>query len=61
MIDIITTGTWLSATLEDIGLIANETILDYVEDGDRIINIQLIKLDSGLSQFWIYVEKGDAK
>lgn len=58
-INIIRSETWLEDNFEDISLVLAETIKEFVGEKNRIINIEAIKADSGLSRFWIYTENKD--
>lgn len=55
-INIIKSESWLDINFDDLNLVLEEAVNDFVED-ERIINIQLVKESSGLSRFWIYTEK----
>lgn len=55
-VNIIRSQTWMVDNLQMIEAILQETISEFVEPGDRIINIE-VKERSGLSRFWIYVEE----
>jgi len=55
-INIIRSETWLSDDFESISTILQEAIHDFVDEDDRIINIQMVKDSSGLSRFWIYLQ-----
>jgi hypothetical protein len=57
-INIIRTETWLNDDFDSIHAILEQAIKDFIEEDDRIINIQMVKDSSGLSRFWIYVESG---
>jgi hypothetical protein len=59
MINLIRSETWLSDNFEDISSILEETINEFVDIRDRIINIESKKSDNGMSRFWIYVESPD--
>ena len=54
VINLIRSETWLSDNYEYINLILNETIKEFVDDNDDIINIQVKTDSSGLSRFWVY-------
>jgi len=57
-INIARSQTWMSDDISCIGDILEETINDFVEEGDRIINIET-KEFNGLKRFWIYIEKNN--
>jgi hypothetical protein len=52
-VNIIRSESWLDDNFENICSILDETIKDFVDDDERIINIE----SSGLSRFWIYTTK----
>ncbi len=54
-VHLIKSETWLNANFEEIHSVLEDTVKDFVEN-ERIINIQVVKDDSGLSRFWIYLE-----
>jgi len=56
-VHIIFSETWLKATCEEVEQILEETIKEFMQVGERIINIEKIKREDGLSRFWIYVEE----
>jgi len=54
-VNIIRSETWLIDDFKNnISQILNETITDFVEDNEKIINIEMITQKNGLSRFWIY-------
>jgi hypothetical protein len=55
-INIIRSETWLTDDFKMVSDTLKETIDDFVDDDEKIINIQLVKSDDGLSRFWIYIE-----
>lgn len=57
-VTIIKSETWMRAGSREQGEILNETIRDYVENGERIISIQLITV-GGLNRFWLYTQKSE--
>jgi len=56
---IIFSDTWLEMTKPQIQECLQETIDDFVDEDDEIINIQLVKDSDGTSRFWIYVKYFD--
>ena len=55
-INICKSETWLRADITDQNNILQETINDFIEPNERIINIQMVTDSSGCSRFWIYLE-----
>lgn len=53
---IVASETWLRMSVEQEFDLLNETINEYLKEGERIINIQKIKLDCGSWRFYIYIE-----
>ena len=53
-VNIIKSETWLKMDLSAQNECLNECISDFVEDNERIINIQLVEGSNGLSYFLIY-------
>jgi hypothetical protein len=56
-VDIVLSETWLSANFRQIHMILQNAISDFIDENDRIINIESKIYDSGLSRFWIYVQR----
>ena len=56
-VNLIRSSTWLNDNFEDIHRTLDETIKDFVEADDRIINIESKTDTNGLSRFWIYTTK----
>ncbi len=56
VVNIVRSETWLDDNFKDISLILEQTIKEFVSEKERIINVQVVKSDSGLSRFWIYTE-----
>lgn len=54
-IEIIRSETWMNDDLDSIHNVLEETIKDFVDEKDRIINIQVVDRN-GQSRFWIYIE-----
>ena len=48
--------TWLKMSTDDIRDLLNETINEFVDPNDKIVNIERHTEDNGLSRFWIYVD-----
>jgi hypothetical protein len=55
--ELVRSETWLRDDFENISSILEETIKEYVSDDEVIVNIESKTNDSGLSRFWIYIEK----
>ena len=55
-VNIIFSESWLRMDIGSINELLTETINEFVEETDRIINIEKHTDDSGSSRFWIYVE-----
>jgi len=55
-VGIIRSESWLDDNFEDISQILEETITEFVEDNEEIINIQVKKENNGTSRFWIYTK-----
>ena len=55
-INISRSETWIDDNFEAISSILEDTIKDFIEEDDRIINIE-VKERNGLKRFWIYSEK----
>lgn len=55
-VTIIKSESWIKAGLKEQDQTLNEAIKTYVEDDERIINIQMVDED-GLKRFWIYTQK----
>lgn len=57
-INLCRSGSWVteSVTIEDLNEILNETIRDFVDEDERIINIEC-KEENGQGRFWIYSTK----
>jgi len=60
-IDLIRSETWSNNDIATIGIILQETINDFVDEGDTIINIEAKEDRTGLSRFWIYTIKAPKK
>lgn len=56
-VNIIRSETWLNDDIDEISSILEETVKDFIEPNEQIINIESKKNDSGLSRFWIYTMK----
>ena len=56
-INIIRSETWLGDGFKNISDILEETINEFVDKDERIINIEMIKREDSLKRFWIYTEK----
>jgi len=56
-VNIIRSETWLDDNFENISLILDEVIKEFVNNDERIINIEMKTDHSGLSRFWIYTTK----
>lgn len=54
-VHLIRSETWLTDDFEAIAEILQGAIKDFVKE-ERIINIQVVKQNNGLSRFWIYIE-----
>ena len=59
-VSIIFSESWLRMDVGSINELLTETINEFIEETDRIINIEKHTDDSGLSRFWIYVESAVA-
>lgn len=46
--------TWMENNFNKIDFILKETIKEFIDEDEQIINIQMIKDETGLSRFWIY-------
>jgi hypothetical protein len=55
-ITIIRSGSWSNLDLKEIEEELNQTIKDFVDDNEKIINVQLVE-ESGNKRFWIYTQK----
>lgn len=55
-VNITKSETWLEADYYTVSKILDETIEEYMDDNDRIINIQVVTESTGTSRFWIYSE-----
>ena len=55
-VTIIKSESWMKTGLKEQDDALNEAIQTYVEDDERIINIQLVD-EGGLKRFWIYTQK----
>ncbi len=51
---IVRSETWLRDNFEQISQILEETISEFIDEKDEIINIEKHTEDNGLSRFWIY-------
>ncbi len=56
-IEIIRSSTWINDNYDNICDVLDETIEDCVNKNDKIINIETKTSESGLTRFWIYIEK----
>ena len=56
---IIFSDTWLTMTTAQIQDCLQQTLDDFVNGEDEVINIQMVTNDSGSSRFWIYVRYMD--
>ena len=54
---LIRSQTWLKDDFDDIHNVLDETIEDFVSNEDEVINVQVVKEETGLSRFWIYIKK----
>jgi len=54
---VIRSKTWLSEDIDNLNIILQETINNFVDKDDTIINIEMKTDYSGLSRFWIYIKK----
>lgn len=54
-VNLVRSSTWSGDNFEDIHKTLDETILDFVKEGDRIINIEM-KERNGVYRFWIYIQ-----
>ena len=55
-ISVVRSETWLRADINQIQSILEDTIKDFLDESDEIINIEKHTEDNGLSRFWIYVK-----
>jgi len=55
-VNLIKSESWIRSTIDEQNDILNETIKDFIEDDERIINIQAIE-ENGQTRFWIYTTK----
>ena len=55
-VNLIRSETWLDDDFDSITEILQETIDDFIEKDERIINIQVVKKNDGTNRFWIYTE-----
>lgn len=53
-VNIVSSGTWMRHDIDTMQSVLDETILDFVKEGDSIINIEM-KENNGQNRFWIYV------
>jgi hypothetical protein len=56
MVTIVKSEAWTKELYSDINVILNEAISQFNIDSANIINIQVVKDESGLSRFWIYIK-----
>ena len=56
-IGVLQSDTWLTDDNCEMNEILQETINDFLSDGEEIINIQCRTEDCGTSRFWIYYKK----
>ena len=57
MIEVIFSETWLHDDIDNVNNILTETIKDFVDKEDNIINIETKTGHTGLTRFWIYVKR----
>ena len=55
-VNIIESDSFMKYNLNDLQSILDQTILEYVEENEIIINIELKNMDNGLNKFYIYVK-----
>lgn len=57
-VNLIRSGTWFtqSVTIDDLNEILNETVQDFVDDDEHVVNVQC-KEENGQGRFWIYTSK----
>ena len=60
-INITRSETWLGDNFENISLILDETINNFIDSEERIINIQVVKHENGSKRFWIYSQEARRK
>jgi len=56
-INITRSETWLTDDFKSMSELLEETINEFVDADERIINIECKTDETGLSRFWIYSEK----
>jgi hypothetical protein len=55
-ITIVKSDSWTKTGLMEQDKILNDTIRDFIEDREIIINVQLVE-ELGLKRFWIYTQR----
>jgi|AntRauTorcE11897_2_1112592.scaffolds.fasta_scaffold213756_1 hypothetical protein len=55
-ITIVKSDSWTKTGLMEQDKILNDTIRDFIEDCEIIINVQLVE-ELGLKRFWIYTQR----
>ena len=55
-ITIVKSDSWTKPGLMEQDKILNDTIRDFIEDREIIINVQLVE-ELGLKRFWIYTQR----
>ena len=55
-VNIIFSESWLKMDIGSINELLTETINEFIDEGDEIINIEKHTDDSGSSRFWIYIK-----